>query len=353
MQYKTLKTKLKLTSNETKYLILLTRHSKNLYNQALYNVRQHFFNTNEYLSYNDNYQLLKESINYKVLNSNTAQAVIRKVDEAMKAFFGSIKKKVKCVRLPRYLKKDGLYPLIDRMVYKPKSNEYILPRSNLVKKVSNELSSLTKDINPKLINDLDIIDKLYLKIKTPQFLKNKEIKEITIKPSFDGKYFYVHYVYLTNNDKKVLPKVLKENLMGIDFGYNNLAFCATSNNHLLIDGKYLKSLHQNYHRKMAHLSSKRLDQNKLTKRMVNLINKRNNQMTYFINKAARLIIDFSLENKVSKIIIGYNDGFKDINLSNKFNQMSRSIPIARLRDRIIYLASLNYIDYEIVNESYT
>src|SRR5690554_2273666 len=117
------------------------------------------------------------------------------------------------------------------MVYKPKGNEYILPRSNLVKKVSNELSSLTKDINHKLINDLDIIDKLYLKIKTPQFLKNKEIKEITIKPSFDGKYFYVHYVYLTNNDKKVLPKVLpkvlEENLMGIDFGYNNLAFFAT------------------------------------------------------------------------------------------------------------------------------
>src|SRR5690554_2087722 len=144
MQYKTVKSRLKLTSNETKYLILLTRHSKNLYNQALYNVRQHFFNTNEYLSYNDNYHLLKNSVNYKVLNSIQAQAVIKKVDEAMKAFFGSIKKNVKGVRLPRYLKKDGLYPLIDRMVYKPKSNEYILPRSNLVKKVSNELSSLTK-----------------------------------------------------------------------------------------------------------------------------------------------------------------------------------------------------------------
>jgi len=161
MQYKTVKSKLKLTTNETNYLILLTRHSKNLYNQALYNVRQHFFNTNEYLTYNDNYHLLKDSINYKVLNSTQAQAVLRKVDEAMKAFFGSIKKKVKGVRLPRYLKKDALYPLIDRMVYKPNKNEYILPRSNLVKKVSNELVSFTKNINPKLINDLDIIDKLY------------------------------------------------------------------------------------------------------------------------------------------------------------------------------------------------
>src|SRR5690554_7004443 len=108
MQYKTVKSRLKLTTNETNYLILLTRHSKNLYNQALYNVRQHFFNTNEYLSYDDNYQLLKDSINYKVLNSTQAQAVIRKVDEAMKAFFGSIKKNVKGVRLPRYLKKPTI-----------------------------------------------------------------------------------------------------------------------------------------------------------------------------------------------------------------------------------------------------
>ena len=74
------------------------------------------------------------------------------------------------------------------MVYKPNKNEYILPRSNLVKKVSNELVSFTKNINPKLINDLDIIEKLYLKIKTPQFLKNKEIKEITIKPSYKCQY---------------------------------------------------------------------------------------------------------------------------------------------------------------------
>ena len=68
MCYKTYKTRLKLSLNQTNYLILLTKHSKNLYNQALYNVRQHFFNTNEYLSYNDNYHLLNDSINYKVLN---------------------------------------------------------------------------------------------------------------------------------------------------------------------------------------------------------------------------------------------------------------------------------------------
>lgn len=35
IQCKTLKTKLKPTSNEAKYIIILARHSKNLYNQAL------------------------------------------------------------------------------------------------------------------------------------------------------------------------------------------------------------------------------------------------------------------------------------------------------------------------------
>ena len=81
------------------------RASRSLYNQALYNVRQHFIKTNGYLSYNENYQLLKDSEHYRYLSTTQGQMVIRKVDEAMKAFFGSLKSKVnQTIRLPRYLK---------------------------------------------------------------------------------------------------------------------------------------------------------------------------------------------------------------------------------------------------------
>ena len=125
--YKAIKTRLKLDKDQLIFLLFLMHASKNLYNEALYNVRQHFFNTNMYLTYEDNYHLLKSSENYKTLNSSQAQSVIKKVDEAMKAFFGSIKSKNKTkVRLPRYLDKLGYYCIIERMGYKPNDKYYKL-----------------------------------------------------------------------------------------------------------------------------------------------------------------------------------------------------------------------------------
>ena len=85
MRYKAIKTRLKLDKNQKTFLLLLMRASKNLYNEALYNVRQHYFDTKTYLTYEDNYHLLKNSENYKTLNATQGQAVIKKVDEAMKA----------------------------------------------------------------------------------------------------------------------------------------------------------------------------------------------------------------------------------------------------------------------------
>ena len=133
MRYKAIKTRLKLDKDQKIFLLLLMRATKNLYNEALYNVRQQFFKTNTYLTYEDNYHLLKTSENYRTLNSSQAQSVIKKVDEAMKAFFGSIKSKSKTkVRLPRYLDKLGYYSIIDRMVYKPNNNYYKFSSFSLI-----------------------------------------------------------------------------------------------------------------------------------------------------------------------------------------------------------------------------
>ena len=52
--YKTIKTRLYLSSDENTFLRLLSKTANNLYNVGLYNVRQHFFKTGKYLSYNAN-----------------------------------------------------------------------------------------------------------------------------------------------------------------------------------------------------------------------------------------------------------------------------------------------------------
>ena len=72
--YLTVKQQLKHLS-KTDYEVLreLSHVAKNLANQAMYNIRQYYFSEGEYLNYQKNYSLLKDSENYKLLNSNMSQ----------------------------------------------------------------------------------------------------------------------------------------------------------------------------------------------------------------------------------------------------------------------------------------
>ena len=90
--YLTVKQKVKHLSKE-EYSILreLCHTAKNLANEAIYNVRQYYFTEGQYLKYEKNYALLKDSPNYKMLNSNMAQQILKEVDGAFKSFFGLLK----------------------------------------------------------------------------------------------------------------------------------------------------------------------------------------------------------------------------------------------------------------------
>ena len=71
--YLTIKQELKhLTKQEYLSLKELSHIAKNLTNEAIYNVRQYYFNEGKYLNYEKNYVLLKSSDNYRLLNSNMA-----------------------------------------------------------------------------------------------------------------------------------------------------------------------------------------------------------------------------------------------------------------------------------------
>ena len=116
--YLTVKQQVKhLSKEDYSSLRELCHTAKNLANEAIYNVRQHYFNKKEYLRYEENYALLKESPNYRILNSNMAQQILREVDGMFKSFFGLIRLaqkgqySEKC-RIPHYLPKDGFTTLV-------------------------------------------------------------------------------------------------------------------------------------------------------------------------------------------------------------------------------------------------
>lgn len=69
--------------------------SKNLYNKALYIVRQHYFSTKEYLSYFKLNKLLIESkdVDYYALNTKVSKGTLRLLDRNFKSFFSLLKKK--------------------------------------------------------------------------------------------------------------------------------------------------------------------------------------------------------------------------------------------------------------------
>ena len=137
--YLTVKQQLKhLSKDEFLSLRELSHTAKNLYNQAVYNIRQFYFQEKKYLNYQNNYAILKTSENYKLLNSNMAQQILKEVDGSFKSFFGLLKlaKKGKYnfrdIKLPNYLQKNGFTTLVIGFVRTVSYTHLTLPTNSLV-----------------------------------------------------------------------------------------------------------------------------------------------------------------------------------------------------------------------------
>ena len=335
--YLTLKQQVKhLSKKEFRNLKHLSHIAKNLTNEAIYNIRQYYFNKKKYLSYSENYKMLKNSENYKKLNSNMAQQILKEVDGSFKSFFGLLKLAKngqydnKKIKLPKYLAKDGFTTLVIGFV-RLKDGILIVPYSNLFKKTHQEI-----------------------KIKLPPVLKDKKIKEIRIIPKQHSRYFEIQYTYEV---EEVQRKLNENNALGIDLGINNLCTCVTNNGvSFIIDGRKLKSINQYYNKTNAKLQSIK-DKQKIkrtTLRQKRIARKRNNRIEDYLSKAARMIINYCLNNDIGKLVLGYNEDFqRNSNIGSINNQNFVNIPYGKLRDKLIYLCKLYGIEFKLQEESYT
>ena len=334
--YLTLKQQVKhLSKKEFRNLKYLCHIAKNLKNQAIYNVRQHYFKNKKYLSYNENYKMLKNSENYKKLNSNMAQQILKEVDESFKSFFALLKLAKNGqyngkIKLPNYLDKDGFTTLVIGFV-RLKDDMLIVPYSNSFKKTHQEV-----------------------KVKLPSVLKDKKIKEIRIIPKQHSRYFEIQYIYEV---EEVQRELNKENVLGIDLGIDNLCTCVTNTGaSFIIDGRKLKSTNQYYNKINAKLQSIK-DKQKIertTLRQKRITRKRNNRINDYLSKAARTIVNYCLNNDIGKLVLGYNEDFqRNSNIGSINNQNFVNIPYGKLRDKLIYLCKLYGIEFKLQEESYT
>jgi len=336
--YLTVKQQVKhLTKEDYKSLKELCHIAKNLTNQAIYNIRQHYFNEGGYLNYENNYALLKTADNYRMLNSNMAQQILKEVDGSFKSFFGLLKlaKKgryaFKDCKLPGYLPKDGHTTLVIGFV-RLNGNKLILPFSNTFKKTHKSVE-----------------------ITIPPILLDKKVKEIRIIPKANARFFEIQYIY---EAECVQRNLNKNNALALDLGIDNLVTAVSSNGRsFIIDGRRLKSINQWYNKRNAYLQSIKDKQHfgkKPTGRQKANIRDRNNKVNDYMNKTARTIINYCINNNIGTLVVGYNEAFQensDMGKSN--NQTFVNIPYGQLCSKLEYLCQLNGIVFVKQEESYT
>lgn len=336
--YLTVKQQVKHLSKEDYSSIKELCHiAKNLTNQAIYNARQYYFTESEYLNYEKNYALLKRSENYKLLNSNMAQQILKEVDGSFQSFFGLLKlaKKGKYAfkdcKLPNYLPKDGYATLVIGFV-RLNGNKLLLPFSNTYKKTHKPVV-----------------------ITIPPVLLNKKVKEIRIIPKAKARFFEIQYIY----EAECIQRNLNPNhALALDLGINNLVTAVSSKgNSFIIDGKKLKSINQWYNKENARLQSIKDRQkygHRPTNRQKSITRDRNNKVNDYMNKTARKIIDYCISNDIGILVVGYNETFqRGSNIGNVNNQTFVTIPYGQLRFKLEYLCKLNGITFVKQEESYT
>ncbi len=357
MRFKTLKYHYKANSNEISMLKLLCRISKNLYNATLYYLRQYYFEHNTIPSYFDTNKILKDNENFHIINTYQSICTIRCAHNNMMKFIkhhGS---------LPKYLPKNGFYPLFTdqvRPIIHNGHNCIRLPLSNDMRTNKVFIKNYDYNLINEFINDYSNNKSINIFLKIPKLLDNKEIHQVRIVPDKRGEYYRVEFSYKVD-DYELKP--IDDNIMVIDFGVTNLASCVMSNNEsFIIDGKQLLSKIQFTSKRLAKAQSLLPKGTYTSKRIESLRRKNNNYINDYLNKSVKELLNNAKDNNMSQIIVGWNKGIKTGVIKNeslkgkrraKTNQKFISLPISKFKNKLILKSKEYGINIIEINESYT
>ena len=301
--------------------------SKNLYNAALFEIRQSFFDKElDTLTWQNLNRIFNQSnqFDYRELPSKVSNAVLKKLGNNISSFWSLIKKSDydKKVRLPKYLHKtDGRF----------------------IVEFNKQTFSNKRDENNNLI-----ICKSSLDLRIPTKVENPQ--QVRIVPKTGCYVIEVTYEIKENKPKQ------NQRIAAIDLGLNNLATVVTNDgdNPILISGRKIKSINQ-YYNKMTSKKKSLLPYNVFTSKSLDrLWLKRNNKISYEIHKITKFLANYFDERDVSKVIIGNNSGWKnEINLGKRNNQNFVNIPYTKFINQLTYKCQLLGITVKTREESYT
>lgn len=309
-------------------LSILCHKAKNLYNEALYQYRQFFFNLDEFINYYDLQVILKENECYKALPAQTSQQILDLVMKNWKSYWTALKeykidpsKFLGRPKMPKYKDKDG---------------ESIVIFTNQNTRIKEGYVHFPKSCNLQPI-----------RTRIPQYQQIRIIPHQT--------YYMMEIIY----NREELDLHLNPNrVIGIDLGVENLVTIANNfgNIPMLVKGGMIKSVNQYYNKIRAEHQSKFVsgDHYAETKRMAILIRKRRNILHDYFHKLSHWIIEYCKANDCGTIVIGYNPLWKqESNIGRRNNQNFVQIPFAQLIAMIRYKAQLVGIAVVLKEEAYT
>lgn len=307
-------------------------HSKNLYNEANYEIRQKFIKDGEYISYKDMNFEFKTHENYKLTFSQPANCILRVLDKNWKSYFRAIKdwkknpsKYLGMPKLPKYLKKDGRFP-------------WMIPNNQLIYNYEKR----TVYIRNRLLNDYEWKCRCLGRIIQVRFIPR-------------GSCYVMEIVY-----EAEVPNVKAESkrIASIDLGVDNLV-TMTNNiglNPIIINVKGIKSINQYYNKRLAKEKSllKIRHGKDWSKKLDSITFKRYQRIKNYMHNASSYVIKWCIGNNIDTLVVGKNKEWKqNTDMSRQSNQKFVGIPYQMLLQQLQYKCENVGIKYIETEESYS
>ena len=301
----------------------------------------------KYPDWYDQKKRLKTSFFYKNLPSQTAQEVLKQLEESYKSY--------------RTLKKN--HP--ESNYRPPRFKNNLIDITFLKDAIRFENGVLRLSIPKQLkayLKSQEKIESDYIYLKVKRFDKLNKIKTIEIK-FIDEKSFAVIAVY---EDRKREIKADNGKYLSIDLGIKNTFTCFDSvkGNAFIVNG-FLSATHY-YDKKIAYYQSINASQQykagikypKLSKRVKKLYEKKSYSVFNFIHKASRCIAEYCYENDINTVAIGDIKGIRSTSEGKgrnigRNNQQLHSLPYELIYAKLEYKLMRMGIRLIRVKESYS
>jgi putative transposase len=307
--------------------------SKNLYNQATYQIRQAFIHEGKYLPYPEIFHRIKHTECYRALPRKVSNSILILIHKNWVAFFNANE---------AYQKDPSKFtgrPNIPGYKDKEKGrNILIYDKQALSKRVFKKTGKRVPSGLPIAIETKVLWD---------------AIDQVRIIPRLDG--YMVEVVYQKAEEQTTVDPSL---IAAIDLGVTTLAAVTSTKQGfqpLLVNGRPLKSMNQHYNKQRAHHQSHLAKATRYTSRQLDRITtKRNRRINAYLHTASRRIINLLVQEGIGTLVVGKNLYWKqEVELGRKQNQEFVQIPHARFIEMLTYKTKLVGIQVVLQEESYT